>query len=69
MKVLFPRAIKSINAMNVPSYQLCPLLAVLPVQIVRRAHTRKLGAHINISSKNAFSTHFIHVIPNSDEFR
>ena len=39
--------------------------AVFPT--VRRAHTRKLGAHINIPSKNIFSTYFIHVIPSTDE--
>src|SRR6218665_1838446 len=34
-----------------------------------RTHTRKLGAHINVSSKNVFCTYFMHVITNSDEFR
>jgi len=34
-----------------------------------RAH-KKLGAHIIVLSKNAFAhAYFIHVIPNSDEFR
>jgi len=35
---------------------------------VRGAHTGKLGAHINVPSKNVFCTYFIHVIPNWDEF-
>src|SRR6218665_1780425 len=34
-------------------------------QVVRRAHTRKLGVHINVPSKNAFCTYFIHTIPKS----
>ena len=38
-------------------------------QVMRRAHTRKLGAHINVPFNNVFCTHFMHVIPNSDLFR
>ena len=36
----------------------------VPSKVVRRAHTRELGAHINVSSKNDFCTYFIHIIPN-----
>jgi len=32
--------------------------------VERRAHTRKLGVHINFSLKNLFGTLFIHVILN-----
>ena len=45
------------------------LWACARTQVMRRAHTRKLGAHLNVSSKNPFCTYFIFVIPNSDEFR
>ena len=38
-------------------------------KVMRHAHTRKLGAHINVPSKNVFCTYFIHFIPKSDEFR
>ena len=38
-------------------------------QVVRQAHTRKFSVHINVPSKNVPCSHFIHVIPNSDEFR
>jgi len=34
---------------------------------MRRAHTRNLGAHINVPCKNVFRTYFIYVVPNVDE--
>ena len=39
---------------NVPS-KLCSVRVRARTQVVRRARTRKLGAHINILSKNVFA--------------
>jgi len=50
---------------NVPS-KLC-MCACARAQAVRRAHTRKLGVHLNIPSKNVCAHNFIHVVPSKDE--
>jgi len=58
------RILKIWVAIDVPS-KLC---ACARTRVVRRAHTQKFGAHINVPSKNVFCTYFMHVIPNSNEF-
>jgi len=47
---------------NVP-FKLCTCAYT---QVMRRAHTRKLLAHINVSSKNVFAHYFLHFIPHTD---